>query len=154
MGYTKRDRIFPVSSAILGRIGDYQDVLEYYSSQIIDLIEWETTSSHNINILNDTIDLYRYYDLTHQAEFLYNCVEETIDRIITAEIDYLEKYDRVTNLISSFINLPDTKVDLLIKLLHHNKGKLSNNTRENNFDELSAVEISMIEEYYDEIFRK
>ena len=154
MGYTKRDMIFPVSTAILDRISDYQEVLEDYSSQRIDLIEWEPTSSHNIRILNDTIDLYRYFDLTLQAEFLYECVEETINRIIPEEIDYLEKYDLLTNEINSFINLSDTRVDLLIKLLDQNKGKLSKRKRQKDFDELSEEEISTIEEYYAEIFEK
>ncbi len=152
MGYTKRDMIFPVSSAILDRVGDYQKVLEDYSSQRTDLIEWEPTSDHNIRILNDTIDLYRYFDLTLQAEFLYECIEETINRIIPEEIDFLEKYDLLKNKINSFLNLPDTKVDLLIKLLHQNKGKLSNEKRQNHFDELSDGEISVIKDYYDEIY--
>jgi Fic family protein len=154
MGYTKRGMIFPVSAAILDRISDYQEVLEDYSSQRIELIEWEPTPSHNIRILNDTIDLYRYFDLTLQAEFLYECVVETINRIIPEEIDYLEKYDRLTNAINSFITLPDTRVDLLIKLLNQNKGKLSKRKRQKDFDELSEEEISMIEEYYAEIFEK
>lgn len=152
MGYTKRDMIFPVSTAILDRISDYQEVLEDFSSQRIELIEWEPTPDHNIEILNDTIDLYRYYDSTLQAEFLYECVEETINKIIPEEIEYLEKYDRLTNAINSFLNLPDTRVDLLIKYLNQNKGKLSKRKRQKNFDELSEEEISMIEEYYTEIF--
>jgi Fic family protein len=152
MGYTKRDMIFPISAAILNRISDYQEVLEDYSSQRIDLIRWEPTPKHNIKILNETIDLYRYYDLTLQAEFLYECMEETINRIIPEEIDYLEKYDRLTNAINSFTNLPDTRVDLLIKYLNQNKGKLSKRKRQKDFDELSEEEISMIEEYYGEIF--
>lgn len=152
MGYTKRDMIFPVSSAILDRIGDYQEVLEQFSSQRIDLIEWEPTSDHNVKILNETIDLYRYFDLTSQAEFLYECVEETINRIIPEEIDYLEKYDRLTNKINSYINLPDTKVDLLIKLLNQSQGKLSKKKRLDYFDELSEDEIAIIEEYYKETY--
>jgi Fic family protein len=152
MGYTKRDMIFLVSSAILDRISDYQDVLEEYSSQRIDLIEWEPTPNHNIRILNETIDLCRYFDLTPQAEFLYECVEETIIRIIPEEIEFLEKYDRLTNVINSLVNLPDTRVDLLIKLLNQNKGKLSKTKRQKNYDELSEKEISMIEEYYADIF--
>ena len=67
MGYTKRGMIFPVSAAILNRIDEYQSILESYSSQRIDLIEWEPTTDHNVKILNDTIDLYRYYDLTAQV---------------------------------------------------------------------------------------
>ncbi|HYQ57784.1 MAG TPA: Fic family protein [Draconibacterium sp.] len=154
MGFTKREMIFPVSSAILDRISDYQKVLEDYSSQRIDLIEWKPTPSHNIEILNDTIDLYRYYDLTVQAEFLYECVEDTINRIIPEEIDFLEKYDRLTNTINSFLTLPDTRVDLLIKLLNQNNGRLSKRKRQNDFDELTDEDISLIEEYYADIFMK
>lgn len=152
MGYTRRDMIFPVSAAILDRISDYQHVLEDYSSHRIDFIDWESTPSHGIRILNETIDLYRYFDLTLQAEFLYECVEETITRIIPKEINYLEKYDRIKNAINSIINLPNTRVDLLIKVLNQNKGKLSDRKRQKDFDELSEEDISMIEQSYAEIF--
>tara|TARA_Y100000991_G_C21852984_1_gene297496 strand:- start:239 stop:703 length:465 start_codon:yes stop_codon:yes gene_type:complete len=152
MGYTKRGMIFPISSAILERIDDYQDILEHFSSPRVDLIEWEETQDHNIEILNETIDLYRYFDLTRQAEFLYTCVEETIERIIPEELDYLEKYDRMTNLINARVTLPDTKVDLLIKLLNQNEGKLSKKRREKEFAELTDAEILEIEDSFQIIF--
>ncbi|SDF17647.1 Fic/DOC family protein [Pricia antarctica] len=152
MGYTKRDMIFPVSAAILNRIGEYQDVLEAYSSPRIDLIEWKPTTDHNVEITNETIDLYRYFDATLQAEFLYECVEETIEKIIPEELDFLEKYDRMTNYINSIVTLPDTKVDLLIKFLNQNQGKLSKNKREKEFEELTDEEIKSIEESYNLIF--
>lgn len=152
MAYTKRDLIFPVSAAILDRLSDYQDVLEDYSSPRLDLIEWEPTPAHNIRILNDTIDLYRYFDLTIQAEFLYECIDETVNRIIPEEIDYLEKYDRLTTAINSILSLPNTRVDLLIKYLSQNKGKLSKRKARKDFDELSEEEIAAIEGFYAEIF--
>lgn len=58
--YSWRVIIFPVSTAILERISDYRDVLESYSHPRLDLIQWEETKNHNVRILNDTIDLYRY----------------------------------------------------------------------------------------------
>lgn len=152
MGYTKRGMIFPVSAAILNRIDKYQEILEIYSSQRIDLIEWEPTIDHNVKILNDTIDLYRYYDLTTQVEFLYECVEETIEQIIPDELDYLEKYDRMTQYINTYLSLPDTKVDLLIKFLNQNNGKLSKNKRQKEFDEFTDKEISSIEDNFLIIF--
>jgi Fic family protein len=152
MGFTKRGMIFPVSAAILNRIDDYQSILESYSSQRIDLIEWEPTANHNVRILNDTIDLYRYYDLTKQVEFLYECVEETIERIIPKELDYLEKYDRMTKYINTSLSLPDTKVDLLIKLLHQNIGRLSKNKRQTEFDHITDEEVASIEENFQSIF--
>ncbi len=148
MGYTKRDMIFPVSAAILNRIAEYQDVLEAYSSPRLDLIEWKTTPDHNVKITNETADLYRYFDATLQAEFLYECVEETIKKIIPEELDFLERYDQMTNFINSFVTLPNTKVDLLIKLLNQKEGKLSKNKRSKEFDELSDDEITRIEEFY------
>jgi len=148
MGYTKRGMIFPISSAILNRIDEYQDILENYSSPRVDLINWEPTSDHNIKIKNDTIDLYRYYNLTLQAEFLYECVEETINQIIPNELDYLEKYDRMTQYINTIVSLPDTKVDLLINFLNQNKGILSKNKREKEFEELTDKEVLAIEENY------
>lgn len=152
MGYTKRGMIFPVSAAILNRIDEYQAILESYSSQRIDLIDWEPTADHNVNILNDTIDLYRYYDLTKQVEFLYACVEETIQQIIQEELDYLEKYDRMTIYINKHLSLPDSKVDLLIKVLHQNNGRLSKNKREKEFGHITDEENSSIEEKFQSIF--
>ncbi|MEQ8241588.1 MAG: Fic family protein [Cyclobacteriaceae bacterium] len=152
MGYTRRGMIFPVSAAILNRIDEYQSVLESYSSQRIDLIEWEPTADHNVKILNDTIDLYRYYDLTKQVEFLYECVEETIEQIIPEELDYIEKYDRMTQYINTYLSLPDTKVDLLIKMLNQNNGKLSKNKRQKEFDDITDEEVSSIEENFQSIF--
>ena len=139
-------------AAIHNRIVDYQDVLEAYAYPRLDLIEWKPTSGHNIEILNETIDLYRYFDLTRQAEFLYECVEDTIERIIPEELDYLEKYDRMTQLINSYVTLPDTTVDLLIKFLNQNNGKLSKKKRQKEFVELTDEEIARIEEGFLEIF--
>ena len=152
LGFTKRGMIFPVSAAILNRIDEYQSILESYSSQRIDLVEWEPTTDHNVNILNNTIDLYRYYDLTKQVEFLYECVEETIEKIIPEELDYLEKYDRLTKFINNFLSLPDTKVDLLIKFLNQNNGKLSKNKRQKVFADITDEEVSSIEEKFQTIF--
>ncbi len=152
MGYTKRGMIFPISSAILDRINEYQDILEHFSVQRVDLIEWKETTDHNVEILNETIDLYQYFDLTEQAEFLYECVEDTIERIIPAELDYLEKYDRMAQFINDHTTLPNTKVDLLIKFLDQNEGKLSKKKREKQFEELGNNEIKIIEETFEEIY--
>ncbi|TLP74292.1 hypothetical protein [Maribacter sp. ACAM166] len=148
MGYTKRDMIFPVSAAILNRIGAYQDVLEAHSSARIDLIEWKPTQDHSVDITNETIDLYRYFDATLQAEFIYECVEETIQKIIPEELNFLGKHDQITQQINVLVTLPDTKVDLLIKFLNQNNGKLSKNRRTKEFEELTDAEIGTIEEFY------
>jgi len=153
MGYTQRDMIFPVSAAILNCIRLYQDVLEAFSSPRIELTQWKPTADHNVSNTNETIDRYRYFDATKQAEFLYECVGETIDKIIPDELDFLEKYDRMTNHINTTVTLPDTKVDLLVKMLNQNDGKLNKNKKNKEFEELTIKEIKEIEEQYSNIFK-
>ena len=152
MGFTKRGMIFPVSAAILNRIDEYQSILESYSSERIDLIEWEATADHNVKVLNETIDIYRYYDITAQVEFLYKCIEETIEEIIPNELDYLDKYDRMAQYINDHFSLPNTKVDLLIKFLNQNNGKLSKNKKQKEFDDFTDAEISSLETNFKSIF--
>jgi len=43
---------------------------------------------------NDTGDYYRHFDATMHAEFLYRCVEQTIDRDLPEEVAHLQAYDR------------------------------------------------------------
>ena len=105
-----------------------------------------------MEIQNDTVDLYRYFDLTLQTEFLFDCVRETIEQTIPAEIDYLIKYDRLFQQINEVVSLPDNRVDLLIKLLKQGKGQLSKKKWAKAFTELSAENLANIEAFYGEVF--
>ncbi len=70
--------IFPVASVMLDRIAAYRDVLRGHSGPLMRFIAWQPTSTRNIEVTNDTADLYRYFDCTAEAEFLYACVARTI----------------------------------------------------------------------------
>ncbi|MEP1085099.1 MAG: Fic family protein [Algoriphagus sp.] len=144
--------IFPVSAAILDRINDYRTVLESYSLPLLDFIEWKETKDHNVEVLNQTIDFYRYYDLTLHAEFLYECVDETIEKIIPAEIEYLAKYDEFKNYIEEEFEMPDKLVSILVRFLEQNSGKLSKRARENEFVLLHDEEIEAIENTFKSVF--
>ncbi len=146
-GFTNKDMIFPVSASILKKIVEYQEILEKFSQPRLDLIDWKQDENHNVSIINHTKDLYRYFDATIYAEFLFSCVEDTIVNIIPKEIEYLEKYDKLTTYINSIVSLPNTKVDLLIKYLFQNKNKLSKNKRKKEFEELNDIDVNKIEEY-------
>jgi Fic family protein len=74
-GFNPPGVVFPISAAILDRIGEYRLVLESYSQRLLPLIKWRPTRDGNVEILNDTADFYRYFDATPQAEFLYSCIK-------------------------------------------------------------------------------
>ena len=145
MKYTPPGFIFPVSSAILEKIDDYRKILENFSYPLLDFIEWRKTVANNIEVLNETCDFYRYYDATHQAEFLFECVNYTISKIIPFEVVYLQKYDAMKSWLDDRFQMPDRIVALLIRFLEQNSGKLSKRAREKEFADLTDAEVLEIE---------
>lgn len=151
-GFVPKGLIFPVSAVILERIDEYRKILEHFSKPRLDLIEWRPTEKNNVDVLNETIDLYRYFDVTKQAEFFFECVEETVNKILPEEVEYLKKYDLLNEFIKNYIDMPDKLVDLLIRFLVKNGGKLSKRARKKEFRKLTDSEIQAIESKYTEIF--
>jgi Fic family protein len=149
MKFTHQGIIFPVSASILNHIDDYRKVLESYSHPLLDFIEWEKTKSNNIEVLNETIDFYRYFDATKQAEFLYDCVNDTIENVIPQEVMYLQKYDEMKSYLDDVFQMPDKTVALLIRFLEQNNGKLSKRAIEKEFSVLTKEEIKNIEDNYE-----
>lgn len=150
--FSKQGIIFPVSASILDHIEDYRKVLESYSHPLLDYIKWKETGDHNIEVLNETMDYYRYYDATKQAEFLYDCVSDTIERIIPNEINYLTNFDQFKRYLENEFDMPDKIVALLVRFLEQNNGKLSQRARENEFKELTDREVMDIELNFKVIF--
>jgi len=151
-GFVSKGLVFPVSAVILDRIDDYRKTLEHYSKPRLDLIEWRPTDENNVEVLNETIDLYRYFDATRQAEFFFECVEETVNKVLPEEVSYLTKYDLLNSFIKNYIDMPDKLVDLLIRFLNQNNGKLSGRGRDKEFNQLTEDEVQTIERKYDDIF--
>ncbi|MCF8244270.1 MAG: Fic family protein [Saprospiraceae bacterium] len=151
-GFTPKGIIFPISATILQQMNGYRTVLEGYSKPRLPLITWKETADHNVEVLNPTIDLYRYFDATKYAEFLYDCVRQTALELLPAEMDYLMKYDRFKALIDNRFSIPDKQVDLLLRFLQQGKGKLSVRSRQKEFLELTDEEVSAVEEMFQEVF--
>ncbi|MBW6460384.1 MAG: Fic family protein [Bacteroidales bacterium] len=146
--FTPQGIIFPVSAAILDRMDDYRKVLESFSRPLLDFIEWKKTPKNNIEVINDTIDYYRYFDATKPAEFLFECIEYTIKKIIPEEVRYLQSYDEMKSWLDGRFQLPDRSVDLLIRFLSQNGGKLSKRAKGKEFAAFTADEIIEIEKQF------
>ena len=151
-GYTEQGIIFPVSSSMLAHIKDYAKSLESYSHPILNFIDWKPSENNNVEILNDTIDYYRYFDATAQAEFLFYCVNDTLVNVIPNEVEYLKKFDEFKRFIDNKFEMPDNMISLLVGFLEQGNGKLSKRARTNEFKDLIENEVSMIEEQFKSIF--
>ncbi len=152
-GFTHQGLVFPVSAAILDQIHEYRKVLESFSHPLLDFIKWSTTADNNVEIKNETIDYYRYFDATRQVEFLCEMVVDTIERIIPEEVQYLQRYDHFKTFIDDHFDMPDSKVALLFRFLEQNKGSLSQRARNNEFAALTDRETKMIEKQYSDLLK-
>jgi hypothetical protein len=150
--FTPKGLIFPISSVILDRILDYKEVLESFSLPRLPLIDWSPTPKGNVEIHNETIDLYRYFDATAFAEFLYSCVSETITKTLPKETAYLIKYDKMKTFLGKHFDMPEQTINLLIQFIEQNNGTLSKRARSKEFSTLSDSEASLIEDSFSKIF--
>ena len=149
--FTAQGMIFPVSASILDHIDDYRKTLEAYSSPLLDFIDWKETKDHNVEVLNDTIDFYRYFDASRQAEFLYACVEDTIKNIVPNEISYMAQYDEFKHYLDESFEMPDKLIALLVRALEQNSGKLSKRVWKKEFSALTEKEVTEIEQTFGRI---
>lgn len=145
-GYTPKEVIFPISSVLFERIDEYRRVLTNHSAPLMDYIEWEPTVKGNVRILNETIDLYKYFDCTEAVEFIFECVEHTINHSIPAELEYLESYDKALNGIGMIVEMPNERTKRLIHYIKENGGRLGKKRREGEFALLTDEELKEIED--------
>jgi len=150
--FTPSGMVFPVSPVLLDRIDTYRDTLRAHSSPLMDFIEWRPTPERNVEVLNDTADLYRYFDCTAAAEFLYACVARAIDKDLPKEIDFLRRNDEALRRIMNMVEMPDRMAENLVRFIRLNEGKLGRKRREGEFEKLTDDEVASIEAIVHEAF--
>jgi hypothetical protein len=143
--FTPPGMVFPVSSVMLDRMDDYRTTLQAHSGPLMPYIEWRATPERNVEVLNQTADLYRYFDCTEQAEFLYACVRRTVEQDLPREIDYLLRNDDAIRRIMDAVEMPDRVAENLVMFIRQNNGTLSKKRREGDFKNLRDDEVALIE---------
>jgi hypothetical protein len=105
-----------------------------------------------VRVLSDTGDFYRFFDATPHAEFLYACVQKTIEEDLPAETDFLRRYDRFRQTVDSLLDMPERSIDLLFRFLNQHRGRLSRRARDGEFEKLTDDEASRVETIYRDNF--
>jgi hypothetical protein len=150
--FTPPGMVFPVSSVMLDRIDDYRATLQAHSGPLMPFIEWRPTPGRNVEVLSQTSDLYRYFDCTEEAEFLYACVRRTVDQDLPHEIDYLRRHDEAIRRIMDAVEMPDRVAENLVMFIRQNDGTLSKKRREGEFMKLRDEEVTLIENVVSDAF--
>ena len=140
--------IFPVSAAIVRDMARYDAALENFSKPLLSLIDWELvgeqTLEQRMEVRGDTADLYRYFDATAQAEYLYDRMAETIHKDLAQELDFLGAYDKAYSGVRGVVDMPNKKVSLFVRLSMQNGGRFPKNKRKL-FSEITDGEIEAME---------
>jgi hypothetical protein len=150
--FTPPGVVLPVSPVMLDRIGAYRETLRAHSGPLMNFIEWRPTRERNVEVLNDTADLYRYFDCTEAAEFLYGCVERAIEKDLPQEIDFLRRNDEALRRIMNLVEMPDRMAENLVRFIRLNAGELGRKRQEGEFAGLTEDEVAAIEAVVREAF--
>ena len=78
-----------------------------------------------MSVKNNDISLYAYLDYTIYVEYLFSCIEQTINTDFKNELDFIVEYDHIKKALQEIIDMPDKQLDLLIKMIIQNKGTLA-----------------------------
>jgi Fic family protein len=150
LGYTPQGIVFPVSAVMLRNLAKYDKALTAFSGRIRPFVEYRMDEPQRITVLNETKNLYQYFDATPQAEYLYECVAETIEKDLREEIGFIQRYDHALDETKEIVDMPDKRASLLVRLIMQNKGRLAKNKRDL-FSEVTDEELAKIEKAIGEV---
>ena len=145
MGFTPPGLLFPVSAAIVRDRRGYDAALEIFSGAILPHIDWEWTLNKEIAVTSETSDLYRYFDATPLAEFLYEKVAETVRKDLKEELEFVSTFDRALASVLDRIDMPDRRASLFVRCCLQNGGVLSRKKRVE-FPELSNEDVVLLQD--------
>jgi hypothetical protein len=144
-GVVPQGLMFPVSAAMLKNPTLYDNSLEAFSKPLMRLVEYDLDDLGQMSVPGETGRLYRYIDMTAQAEALSDFVQGTIDHELVEELDFLKNYDRTRQAIQETVDMPDRLIDLFIQFCLQNNGRLSARKKAAHFDFLTDDEVASME---------
>jgi len=150
LGYTPQGIVFPVSAVMLRNLAKYDKALTAFSGRIRPFVEYRMDEPQRMTVLNETKNLYQYFDATRQAEYLYQCVAETIEKDLREAIGFIQRYDHALDETKEIVDMPDKRASLLVRLIMQNKGRLAKNKRDL-FSEVTDEELAKIEKAMGEV---
>lgn len=144
-GFVPKGAIFPVSAVMLKNMAAYNAVLESFSKPLMELLDYSLTPKGELTVKNESAHFYRFPDFTRFAEYLFGCVEKTIQTDFKNELQYIVNYDRIKRAIQNIVDMPDKKIHLFIQFVLQNQGRLSAKKRESHFSMLTDSEVERLE---------
>ncbi len=142
--FSPPDIVFPISAAILRDRRSYDGALEAFSAPLSPFVTWRWAADQELVVENDTDGLYRYFDATAQAEYLYDRVVDTVRQDLKEELGFVAVFDRALSGVRDVVDMPDRRASVFVRLCLQNGGRLAGGRR-TTFAELTDAEIAAME---------
>src|SRR5690606_1400786 len=108
-------------------------------------MRWKPIDQSRIRIDSDTADLYRFFDATPHAEYLYDSVAQAVERLVSEAATRIWRYDVFCRGVDRMIGMPELLINRLFVMLQENSGRLPPDGERGEFDQLTADEARLLE---------
>lgn len=143
-GFGPRGVLLPVSASIVRDRRLYDEALESFSAPLFECIDHHLDADQQLEVEGETAELYRYFDATALAEYLYDRVADAVRKDLREELGFVAVFDRALAGVLDVVDMPDRRASLLVRLCLQNGGRLSRRKR-GDFSELTDAEIERME---------
>ncbi|MBI5331524.1 MAG: Fic family protein [Betaproteobacteria bacterium] len=128
-GLLGREWLIPVSAVILKRIPAYHAVLSGFSRPVTALWNYQRGDAAPMILRTPGGRPYRFFEADQEVAFLHEMIRLAVQDEIPAELAWLQGYDAAFAMLDADLDLPRKDLSALIRMIHSNGGKLSQNRR-------------------------
>lgn len=145
--------ILPISAAMKRNELEYLHALESFSKPARRFwdVAWIGESDYNFRFKGHP-SMYKYWDGTKQAEFMFRMANQSLDKDLVEEVDFLHKFDDVYRQVDAEIDILGKDLATLIRGCHHEGGKVSKNLRKKFQYSVMPTTMDLIEEKVRDVF--
>jgi len=130
----------------------YDACLETFSVPVKALVEYEFDDNFAMKVLSDSAYLYQYFDATPIVDYLYACINQTIEVGLKVELDLLHKFRQVKQTLDREMDISNIDLNRFINFCHQNNGRLSLKKRKRFFEKYPDEQVLRMEEVYRSYF--
>ena len=122
--------LLPVSVAMKKHEGDYLAVLQAYSRPLTErwAVRWIDEGQYEMTF-QGSFALYRYWDATDCVAFGYRMAEQALEGELRAEVDYLNRYDRIIQAVGARFDVRGSDLATLVVACLDQGGRISKSRR-------------------------
>lgn len=121
----------PLSARMLSSLEIYSRLLKAYSQPRTALLDYVLDDESQTILIRSHQPwwLYASFDATALCEFILACIEECVEQDLAHEVKYLQAYDSAVARLEAWLDLPQPKLSLLIRLVAQGHGEISQRKR-------------------------